>query len=173
MGIRQAMNENPALTTGVTIAVIVIAIGIIIWETVGGSGRGSSPGANLRWFSDDDGKTFFADDASNVAPYTDKHGKTAYEVIVYQCGNGKPFVGRLQRLTPEGKRNVAQLRKQNKNARISMALNMQYMEVKLPGPGHPWVKMGSAEASTMTPKCPDGTDNNIQFVEPSEKDRIQ
>jgi hypothetical protein len=173
VGLRQAMNENPAITTGVTIGVIVLAIVFIIWQIAGGGGSGSQAPTNLKWFSDDDGKTAFADDASNIPPYTDKHGKTAYIAIVYQCGDGKPFVNRLQRFNAEGKKKAEEQMKTNPNARISMAFSMQFIEFKLPGPGHRWVKMGSPEGAEMTVKCPDGTDNNIQLVEPTEKDRIK
>ena len=171
MGIRQTLNENPAITTGVTIAIIVIAIGIIIWESTGSSSSSSSAAnASLKFFSDDDGKTYFADDRTNVPPYKDKRGKMAVGAIVFQC-KGKPFVTRLERYTPEGQKKIQDQLKANPNARISIAFTIGYTEYKKPGAGNPWVKIGSPGAD-IQPHCPDGSDNDLQIVEPTDKDRL-
>ena len=39
MGIRQTLNENPTITTGVTAGVIVLALIFIVWQAIGGRPR--------------------------------------------------------------------------------------------------------------------------------------
>ena len=62
MGIRQTVNENPAISASVTGAVILLAIIFSIWQLF--FSHKSSPHGNLKaFYSDDDGTTFFADEA--------------------------------------------------------------------------------------------------------------
>src|SRR5439155_23406719 len=73
-------------------------------------------------FSDDDGKTYFADDVYKAYPF-DHNGKQAYRAYVYRAGSGTPFVGYLGR---EGG-----------------------MEVKKPG-GAKWVPLTGPAGSAIT-----------------------
>ena len=56
------------------------------------------------FFTDDDGKTWFPDDAKRVPPF-DRNGKPAVRAHVYKCG-GKTFVNHMERYTPEAKKKV-------------------------------------------------------------------
>ena len=44
MGIREALNQNPAITTGATAGLIVVALVFIFWTTFGGD-RSAAPTA--------------------------------------------------------------------------------------------------------------------------------
>jgi len=99
MSIRESINKYPAVSTGVVIAVLAVAIVLILHRS---GGEPVMAGASQTYFSDDDGKTYFADDASKLPPF-DHGGRTAYLAGVFQYGNGKPFVAYLIRYTPEAK----------------------------------------------------------------------
>lgn len=155
MGIRQTMNENPALSIGVTAGAILVAIIIIIWELVGGKSPTSTAAINQSFFTDDDGKTFFADDANKIPPFM-HNGKPAYKVLVFKCKDGKPFVAHMERYTEEGKKRL----EDTKQTRGRLAQGMgAFMEVKKPGQPT-WVRMTGdnprAWSEIMRVTCPDG-----------------
>ena len=108
MGIRETLNENPRFTTGITIGIIVLVLGFIGWQIWGGLGSstadGGSSGGTKAYFSDDDGKNYFADDATKVPPF-DHGGKQAVRAHVIKC-DGKTFVNHLERYTPDGKKKM-------------------------------------------------------------------
>ena len=107
MGIRETLNENPRLTTGITIGIIVLVLAFIVWQIKGGSGSaegGGGSGGSKFYFSDDDGKNYFADDITKVPPF-DHGGKQAVRAHVIKC-DGKTFVNHLERYTPEGKKKM-------------------------------------------------------------------
>jgi len=97
VGIRDTMNKKPALTSGIVIAIIVLALAAIVYEL--------SPKKSVKftagyYFSDDDGKTFYEDAMSNLPPYQ-HDGKEAVIAHVYQIDSNPPFVAYLQKLTPD------------------------------------------------------------------------
>lgn len=167
MGIRETLNKNPAITTGATAAIILIAIGFIIYQLSGGS----SPGiATEAYFSNDDGKTWFADDINKIPPF-DKDGKPAYKAYVYQCPGSDPFVSHLERYTEAGKKAMEAAMNSNdpNNPVIMEDVQMTAIEVKKPGadPVKGWVRQSSpVAAKVMELKCPDGTTEGIEPVVP-------
>jgi hypothetical protein len=60
--------------------------------------------AGQAYYSDDDGASWFADDADKVVPF-DHGGKQAVKALVFECG-GKKFVARLERMTAQKQRFV-------------------------------------------------------------------
>ena len=103
MGLRETMNQNPRMVTGVTAGIILLALIIVGWQLLS-SGSGTNTGATApnakgvanAFFTTDDGKTWFADDAAKFPPF-DKDGKPAYSAILFTCDGGKTqFVGYLQ-----------------------------------------------------------------------------
>mgnify|MGYP005842475295 CR=1 FL=1 len=169
MGIRETLNKNQALTTGVTIAVIVVALVIIIMQLTGG---GASYGpAYTTWFfsTNEDGSDWFQDDIKKVPPF-DHNGKPAYKVYLYTCDGGKTkFVGYLERFTQAGKKKVEAMQNNPKGGidpgEMDM-LNMTEVEVKSPK-GNKWIRRTDPKADEiMSVKCPDGTTNKIEVVAP-------
>jgi hypothetical protein len=160
VSIRDQLNENPRLSTGLTAGIILVVLAYIIYSSIGGgSGAragGGVAGAARVYFTDDDGATWFADDATKVPPF-DHNGKPAYRAHVYKCG-GKTFVNHMERYTPEGKKEMeAHLAKGNLNdPTITAAVQQTGMEVKSPG-AKAWIKSGDPKApAVLQPKCPDG-----------------
>jgi hypothetical protein len=171
MGIRETLNQNPGVTTGVTIGIVVIALVVIVYQLM----PESVPGMNKAWFSPDDGETWFADDITKVPPVTSRDGKEAPRAHVYRCGKGKPFVAYLERMTPQGKAamekaqaNVADdPRSPDFNPGMLRGIRMQYTQVKKPGDKE-WVAIEDARnaAQIQDVVCPDGTRTGIQPVYP-------
>lgn len=154
MGIRETLNQNPRLTTGLTIGIIVIVLGLLAWQIWGGSVTpgGSDGPTNKRWFSDDDGKTWFADDFKKVGPIQ-HNGKEAVEAVVYKC-DGKTFCNHLIRYTPEGKKKMEATLNGKGPADPSVvgAIDTD-IEVKSPGDKE-WVKSTNPKAVDIRkPKC--------------------
>lgn len=180
MGIREKINQNQGITTGVTVGVIVLALIFIIWQLVGGNSRGTIP--TQAFFTIDDGKTWFADDINKLPPF-DHEGKQAVRAIIFKCKGGKPFVGHLERYTPEAKAQIEKMRESMKNMSkdgkggpmmpppgpMMGDITFSGMEVKAAGaPDNTWVKMADFQkAQEITKiKCPDGDSSEIQPVVP-------
>jgi hypothetical protein len=117
MGLRETMNEKPAVAAIVAGALIAVALGVILWST-GMIGGGGAPGGAegigdaKRYYTTDDGKTYFADSYNKIPPY-EKDGKTAVLAKVFKDNdnNGALFVGYLTRHTPEAKRMMEERQK--------------------------------------------------------------
>ena len=154
MGIRETLNQNPRLTTGLTIGIIVVVVGLLAWQIWGGSAGSASDGAptSKRWFSEDDGKSWFLDDFRKVGPIQ-HNGKEAVEAVVYKC-DGKTFVNHLIRYTPEGKKRMEAILSGAAKADASSANNVEAeQEIKSPGQKD-WVKANDPKAADIRkPKC--------------------
>lgn len=172
MGIREKLNQNPGITTGITIGIIVIALGAIAWQLFGG-GDNFSPITQM-YYTTDDGQTYFADDANKMSPF-EKDGKEAVRCYVFKCSDGKPFVAYLERLSKEARPKYEAAIKAQQNAGennpgagvidAEMIL-MEWTEVKRPGDSK-WVLRRSREAEQVTlVTCPDGNNQALELVVP-------
>jgi hypothetical protein len=94
MGIRESLNKNPQITTGITAGIIILALLVILYQIFGGSGGGAAAGNTKRYFTTDTSseaaalKAKFLDDTTKLAPFP-KDGKEAVAVLVYSCDGGK------------------------------------------------------------------------------------
>ena len=154
MGLRETLNENPRVITGVTVAVIVIVLALLLWPG-GGAGRNPTAAVEAKlFFTSDDGVTHFPDDAKNVPPFQ-KHGREAVRAHVYQCGSGTPFVGYLSRYTGDGKRAMEEALEKGGRAANDPTL-IEGMEVRSPK-GKEWVRISDPKAQAILQvKCPGG-----------------
>ena len=170
MGIRQTLNEKKNLTIAVTSVVILLTIIIIIWELMPSRPQVAS-GPRQEFYSDDEGQTFFADEADKVTPF-DHNGKPAVRAFVYRCGSGAPFVVYLQRYTVDGKKKAEAMKQKGISPRRMVSNANTMSEVKKPG-NQPWVKWSpttaSAWATIMRPVCPDGSSTPIPVLPGQEK----
>ncbi len=120
MGIREKLNGKPwitlsALLVGVALAIVYLASSL---STEGGVGR--------QFYSDDDGKTWFADTAGKPVPY-ERGGKTVVMAEVFEV-KGRQFVAYMRRHTP------ASLEAMKKQTATVKGAAMNYrMEYKKPG----------------------------------------
>lgn len=166
MGLRETLNRNPAITTGVTIAIIVAALIVILWQTVGNNRAGKI--ATQGHFTTDNGATTFVDSLENLPPFM-KDGKQAVRAYLFKCSDGKPFVAYLERYAPEAKKLLEQARAKVKtNPQDPMAMEASYSmamqmgaEVKKPLDPGPWHSQRDYTGyyQVVQIKCPDGSTN--------------
>ncbi len=159
MGLRDWMNGHPTVATTFVGGCLLLCGGGVAYQMFGGHStvRLTAP---EHYYSADDGKTFFTAPGDSVAPF-DYHGQTAVRAYVFNCGSGTPFVGYLERYTPESR--VLELGPQ----RGSIALEANGREVKRPGDAT-WVssKDRKAEAAVERMKCPAGSADLPVPIEP-------
>ena len=162
MGIREKLNENPNITTGITIAVIVMVVGFIVYSTMGrGPSGGPPPVENRAFYTVDDGATWFAEDATKVPPF-DHNGKQAVRAKVYRC-DGKTFVNHMERYTPDAQKRLQQAYARAVNEADVPLPDASATEVKSPGEGQ-WVLATDPRAvKIIAPKCASG---NLEMVVP-------
>ena len=154
MGLRDHLNDNPRVVTGLTVGVIVVVLALLLWPGgEGGSRVSSAKGAKL-FFTIDDGVSWFPDDADKVPPFQ-KDGRDAVRAVVFQCAGGQPFLGYLSRFTPDGKRVMEEAQKKGGRAANDPTL-LETMEVKAPK-SKDWVRINDPKAqSVLQVKCPGG-----------------
>ncbi len=169
MGIRETLNQNPGITTGVTAAIIVIALIIIGVQLFGGGGRRIQ---TRGYFTVDDGQTWFVDDIQKIPPF-EHNGQEAVRAVMFTCDGGKTiFPAYLERYNAKGKAAAERVRaSESSNEPDYTAYDEMErgLEVKRPrDPSAPWVPMMDYERSNsiMTPVCPDGTQNNLEPAYP-------
>lgn len=172
MGIRDTMNQKPGITTAVMAVIIVVAIGFVVWNLLG-LGNSVSPGK--AWFTIDDGKTWFADQADKIPPF-DHEGKPAVSVVVYTYeGAPQPFAGYLMRYSPEAQAQLNDYRAAVKAGQSQPAVDLgkitvSGMQYKAPGaPANAWVSQSknfTQVRAIQFPLCPDGKQRPLQEVRP-------
>jgi hypothetical protein len=140
MGILEAINRHPRRVSVALGAVILISGTVIASQMRGGAGAVLAKHA---YFTDDDGKSFFVDDASNIPPF-DHNGKEAVAAHVFATGHDSPFVGYMERaVTPAARDGIEKAREELLQDAAKQAVPMpsseliqrirQNTEVKRPG----------------------------------------
>jgi hypothetical protein len=161
MGVRETVNQRPGIVIACAAAVIVIALVVALMPSSATPSKGA---AAQDWYTIDDGKSWFADDAGKFPPYEYK-GKTAYRCRVWTCDDGKTkFVSHLERFTAEAKRKLETTPPQDAGS----SLESRMIEVKRPLTGDQgWVSIRSPRAeSIVTPKCASGQQDNLRPILP-------
>jgi len=103
MKLRPTFTEKPARALAAAGGLLLIGVVAILLQMRGGGG--ASAARARQFFTVDDGKTWFADDASKLPPF-DKEGKQAVRAYVYRSGKGKEFVNHLERFTPDARQAI-------------------------------------------------------------------
>jgi hypothetical protein len=158
--VRETLSNFRRLGLGAA-GVFVLLCATFVFLQMRGSSAPSAGNANA-YFSVDDGKSWFADDMTNVPPYV-KDGKQAIRAFVFRCSDGKEFVGYLQRFTPDAKHAIEQIQNPDPNRKGPPdvgAIRMAYTvgrEVKRPGDTK-WISgaQGPESAQIIAVKCPNG-----------------
>jgi hypothetical protein len=153
MGVRESFNQNKRLGVGAAVGIVIVGLGIIGIQLIRGGDSGVTV-SDQAFYTDDNGKSFFKDDFYKIVPF-DHNGKQAYRADVFQCPDGKQFVGLMYRHNAVGKKAMEKhLAKRGNRQDVSMAgIEIQGMDVKPAGaPDTAW-KPNTGEASV---KCPSG-----------------
>ena len=142
MSLRETINRNPTQSAVISGAIVVVAIVVLYFTVFRSSSSGSAqflPTKNF--FSDDDGKTYYIDDMTNIPPY-DHNGKKAYIAKVFMTKDGPKFVGYLESYDDKDKKRITDAMQKN-NVPPSQA--MQGIDVLVKKPlGGKWVKIQGA-----------------------------
>jgi hypothetical protein len=165
VGIREQLNENPSIVTGGTIGIIVIALIFIVYEIHGSSSPHLSMPSS-RYYSDDDGASYFSDAFDKVPPF-DHNGKTAVAAYVFRCKSGRAFVGYLQRYSPKALKALAQVKGGVDSAGLYQTIGEE-TEYSAPLAGEKgWVKSISPQAQKiMAVQCPGGGNDVPESIQP-------
>lgn len=150
-GIREYLNKRPAVAAAVAAGVLVLTATVLL-----SSYRGPSVTVGSVYFSSDDGKTFFAEDATNVPPF-DHQGKPAVQAHVFRCGDEAPFVAYLARYSDATRTEIASLIPKKDDPQASQQLSdlmSRGLEVKKPGETR-WLAANAPEAGAVMaqPAC--------------------
>jgi hypothetical protein len=173
VGVRESLNRHRDLTTAVVGVVIVAALAFGLRGACAPARGGQAGGPGGRcFFSIDDGKSWFADDASKLPPI-EHEGKAAYRAKVFRCPNGMEFVSHLERYAPADKARLEESRRSAPGGANAMVMEqttfLQIGEVKKPGDSQ-WIRLTpetSEQYQRVTqPKCPDGSTVGLQPVLP-------
>jgi hypothetical protein len=173
MGIREQLAKRSKLTAAISIVIALLGIGAVIYS----SREPRQVELANTYFSEDDGKTFFADRLENVLPFQ-KRATPAYRAIVCSCepGGDNRFVGYLARSTAQDVAAIEDAKEGVKAAEAKYAFNDVHvseaqdalaaaykaandnLEVKRPGASNKWVPASSPEGDDVVNhmRCPGG-----------------
>lgn len=146
MPVREALNKNKGVALAATGALLCIAVAAIAWEFHGGGPQE----VTKVFYTVDDGKTWFADDANKLSPF-DYNGQQAYHVDVFRGSDGKEFAGVIERYTDEAKTKLIQIRAlppEQQNPQEVQAVVGSGLEVKRPVDTK-WYLMNSSEGASI------------------------
>lgn len=104
MSLRETMNQNPRLAVGVGVVGVVLAVALIAWQAMGGPKSGQPEPLGKTFYTEDEGKTYFADSIDKLAvEFKGPQGKPAVRAYVYQFPGEQPVVGWMESYTPKGR----------------------------------------------------------------------
>jgi hypothetical protein len=160
MGVRSVIDKHPKVASVVAIVLVLVGVSVSafsLWPT-------RQQPLTSAYYTDDDGKTWFADTINKVPPF-DHNGKQAVRVNLYTCDNSKTaFVGYLERCTPAAKKKLeaafaAAAANGKSMASVVMTPDITTFgtEIKRPGDSK-WISRGQYPDSfkVMDVKCPNG-----------------
>jgi hypothetical protein len=109
VSLREKLNQNQGLIIGVVCGLIVLTIflAFLILRTPGGTANGPRYHPDKDFFSDDDGHSWFIDDAKNIPPF-DHGGRQANRAALFIDSNDRKFVGFLESYDPAVKAKMEQ-----------------------------------------------------------------
>lgn len=151
--VREYIGARPWWVAGLAL------IGVASVSVVGvASARNSTKAEPIKAYYTTDGETLTELSAGQFSPIK-YNGKDAYRAYVFRCGQGKPYINHVERLTKGTDEKLAAATRGNSAsyATIQKAV-MEGREVANPKTKQ-WVKLsaGKKAVEIMTPKCPDGS----------------
>ena len=144
MGVRETLNKQKWVGAALAAFLILAAGGILTytqWPQHHFSGK-------TAFYTDDEGQTWFIDSVYKTTPF-DHDGKQAVRAVIYSYDHGgKQFCAYLMRDNPSDKKRLDGAVSGGGQPRASRHHRWIYssdlgilnnMQIKQPGPGHPWV----------------------------------
>ena len=167
MGLREMLRRKSNFAKIVLALIIVSSLGAIYFELTASHPQEAAV-MQKAFYSADDGRTWFVDDAFKSSP-CDHDGKRAYRALIYRCSGGKPFLAYLAKYS-DRQQSELEADKVRFNGKPSlMVLTTPMQDLKKPGAAG-WIHGSfSAVNGYPPPKCPSGSDAAI-MVSPDEPD---
>jgi len=164
MSDREALSAGSRLGMAATGGLVLACVAFFFFRMAGSS---VSTSASKAFFTVDDGKSWFTDDASKFPPF-DKDGRQAVRAFVYRCADGTVFVNNLERFRPEVKTALEEASRPDPNRKgppdqtVFRDAFASGRELKRPGDAK-WVKSNDfrAAAQILAIKCPDGNTDAV------------
>ena len=161
MSIRDTINSRPRITAAIIAVIVVIAIGSLIWQITGGSFGPEQAPLGKRFYTTDDGKSWFPESIDKVPPYNTSDGKTAYRANVVQCKDGQPYVAYVEKFTPAQKKLIEEMFADPARRSLAIEAVMSLQEgllVKKPMEADGWIgsEGGAKFDALVLPRCRDG-----------------
>lgn len=157
MAVEQSSDKSRAWKVGAASSLIVSAIGITLYASLGGDTKTNDRDAQA-FYTSDDGVTWFKDSAARVPPYQHE-GKTANQAVLFTADGGKTqFVGYLQRYTVDVKKRL--------DAKPGSVIpSIVSYEVKKPNSNGMWISKNTREGMTLA-NAPAGVGKRVEIVSP-------
>jgi hypothetical protein len=159
MGLRQYLNENPAVGTSGAVAIFVIAIVGVVWQVM----NSGPPPAKQIYFYDAQANTLFSAAADKQSPIKTPAGHDVGIIaVIYACGSCGDYVGETPKAIQQDNATLAWLQK------MQQRRGGEPKEViKVPG-SESWVGLGGRAGSAIyeqrRPDCGEG--QTLTFCEP-------
>jgi hypothetical protein len=158
VGLRDQINQKPAIAAGVVGGIILLLIGLMIFHFR--SGNASAISGAQSYYTIDDGKTWFADAWEKVPPF-DYDGGQAVRCYLFKTASSGPFVGYLECYSQKVHDNLT--------GTVKSPIPVDIVGgtlVKRPGEKN-WVSQVSAAGQKiMNVKAPNGSAEPVEPVSP-------
>jgi hypothetical protein len=101
MGLREKLNENPAITTAVAAGIILVALIFLGWNLLPGGGNTAAIGENDAFYTTDNGQSWEPGGYFDIYEAS-AGGQEKFRAKLFKwTEDGEPFVGWMERVTPE------------------------------------------------------------------------
>lgn len=156
MDVLEKLRVKPRVAAIGGVALILISGAFIAFQL---SGAAASKSRNQAFYTNDDGQTWFLDDARKLSPF-DHEGKAAYRAIVCRAASGKLFVAYLQKFSPAQSTQIenAKSPEEADHWRLAPLDTRKPGETKWLSGAAPYSSAeGIAYRKAQEPVCPDGS----------------
>jgi hypothetical protein len=154
MGLRETLNEKPALAIGIAAGVLLLGLVLVIYQVLP---RGGGEASDVHYYTADGGSTWTpgpAEDFYTLGP----EGSPRVRVRLYRWApREEPFVGYLERATPDL---IRQRQQAGQAGAAGGSGRPEVLELEVSRPGEVrWHRRTSREGQAIAspPRRPDGT----------------
>ena len=97
---REYLNRNPVVAAASAGVALVVILGFVVWQMSDDTPGPGDVSISKRYFTTDDGNTFFPETVDKIPPFTTSDNKTAYRAHVVRCGTGRRRSSPTSKSTP-------------------------------------------------------------------------
>lgn len=147
MSIGDIIKQKQSSAATLVLAILAILAGVLGYRSFADAGGDRAVGK--AFYSVDDGRSYFVDDADKIIGF-DHGGEPAYRAYVFRAEGGAPFVGYLERFTPEARERITQRATSDRrpDAAAMCSVPTSDRQIKKPG-GSRWYSRRDPQASEV------------------------